>query len=91
MPRIKTFVWKLTHEKLVTGAYLHQLNIGPHTICPFCSLSDETATHLIWDCSKISSQWRMLFALLELNPDVFNSLHNGAWLTVSFKSRADDV
>lgn len=76
MPRIKTFVWKLAH--------------GSHALCPFCSLSEETATHLIWNCPKISHQWHLLLANMGLNPAFLNSLHNGAWLTSSFKVRAED-
>lgn len=36
IPRIKIFIWKLAHGKLPTGAYLYDLNIGPHSMSKFC-------------------------------------------------------
>lgn len=90
IPRIKTFVWKLSHGKLVKGAYLYHLNIGPQVMCPFCSLFEETATHLIWNCPKVSLQWHLFLSNLGLNLAISNSLQNGSWLTSSFKARATD-
>lgn len=47
IPRVKTFIWKLAHGKLTTGALLYQLNIGPFSLCPFYGLEEETIAHLI--------------------------------------------
>lgn len=90
MPQIKTFVWKLAHRKLVTRAYLYHSNIVPHTLCPFYSLSEETASHLIWNFSKVAHQWHLLLPNLGLNPAVLSSFQNVSWLTSSFKVKVGD-
>lgn len=90
MPRIKIFVWKLSHGKLITGVYLYHLNLDPHTLCPFCSFMDETQDHVIWNCSKLACYWQSLFGKLGLSTSAVNSLQSGNWLTIRFDSRDGD-
>lgn len=90
IPHIKSFIWKLALGKLVTSAYLYWLNIGPHSLCAFCNLTEETTDHLLWFCLKNSGIWSILFMTLGLNPSTFELLTNGDWLTVNHKSWLSD-
>ncbi|XP_039135862.1 uncharacterized protein LOC120273306 [Dioscorea cayenensis subsp. rotundata] len=80
IPRVKTFIWKLAHGKLPTGALLYHLNIGPFCPCPLCGLCEETSDHLLWKCGKVVHCWMDLFSKLNLNSDLLNSLSTGVWL-----------
>lgn len=85
LPRTKVFIWKLAHRKLVTGSYLYQLNIGHFVNCLFCSLFEETAKHVIWNCSKLAPLWRDLLSRLGIVLFSAPALHTGHWLT-SFRN-----
>lgn len=79
MPRVKIFIWKLTHGKIPTGA-CHHLNIGLVSCCPLCGLLEETYDHLLWNCYKVIPCWHELFSKLDLNTDLIDSLSSGNWL-----------
>lgn len=74
---------ELAHGKLVTRSYLYYLNVGPLSNCPFCSLFEETANHVIWNCIKLALYWNDLLLSLGLSPSLVSRLHLGLWLTSS--------
>lgn len=84
LPCIKTFIWKLAHDKLPTGDYLYDLNIGPFTQCHFCGLVSESASHIIWNCSKFVPCWNTLCASFNLDPIILTEFSSGIWLTKRF-------
>lgn len=84
IPLIKIFIWKMFHGKLPTGAYLYDLNIGPYTLCKFCELEPETASHLFWNCSKTIACWYKVLDCLGLPFLNFHVLNSGLWITSSF-------
>lgn len=51
--RVRTFMWKLAHNKIPTCDVFHNLNFGPLTYCHFCHLVPKTSTHIFWDCPRI--------------------------------------
>lgn len=45
--RVKFFIWKYAHGCLPIGAYLYNINIGPHTLSHFYGLDSEIADHIL--------------------------------------------
>ncbi|XP_039143960.1 uncharacterized protein LOC120281070 [Dioscorea cayenensis subsp. rotundata] len=86
LPRTKTFIWKLGHGKLPSGDYLYNLNIGPPSLCPFCGLAPETASHIIWNCCKIYPIWEFLCATFNLDPIIISGFCSSNWLTSRISS-----
>lgn len=91
LPHVRTFIWKLAHGKLPTGDYLYGLNIGPFTLCHFCGLAPESASHTIWNCPKIMPCWISLCASFNLDPNILAEFDSGIWLTNSFVSKNSDA
>ncbi|XP_039115912.1 uncharacterized protein LOC120251463 [Dioscorea cayenensis subsp. rotundata] len=91
LPRVRTFIWKLAHGKLPSGDYLYGLNIGPFTLCHFCGLAPESASHTIWNCPKIMPCWISLCASFNLDPNVLAKFDTGIWLTNRFVSKNSDA
>ncbi|XP_039120499.1 uncharacterized protein LOC120256866 [Dioscorea cayenensis subsp. rotundata] len=89
VPRIKTFIWKLAHDKLTTGVYLYNLNIGPYVSYPFCELYDDSASHLIWLCSKVQHCWTPILIRMNKDPLDLNFLCSGRWLEYYDRNRKD--
>ncbi|XP_039128912.1 uncharacterized protein LOC120265056 [Dioscorea cayenensis subsp. rotundata] len=87
LPHTKSFIWKLAHGKLATGAFLYSLNIGPFMLCPFCGLEEESTAHLLWLCTKIFTCWANLLLRLGLSPLSHANFDSGAWLTTNYGSR----
>ncbi|KAF7814421.1 ribonuclease H [Senna tora] len=58
IPRNKTILWRLGHEKLPTRSRLASwCNINP--MCPLCGSFRETNIHLLRDCRKVAAIWNL--------------------------------
>ncbi|XP_039128766.1 uncharacterized protein LOC120264934 [Dioscorea cayenensis subsp. rotundata] len=51
-PRVKYFIWLCLHGHLTTAVLLHQLNLGPDSVCIFCGMQRETVDHLFGGCAN---------------------------------------
>ncbi|KAH7655953.1 Reverse transcriptase zinc-binding domain-containing protein [Dioscorea alata] len=67
IPRVKFFLWKYFHGKLVTYACLYNLNIGPAENCTFSGLVLETAEYVIWSCNRSKICWDLVSAYAGVN------------------------
>ncbi|XP_039119408.1 uncharacterized protein LOC120255712 [Dioscorea cayenensis subsp. rotundata] len=81
IPSIKVLIWKLAHGKLLIGAYLYDINIGPHNLCNFCNLMPETATHVIWECPKVALYWSRVLSYLGCPTMPISVLSSEHWIT----------
>lgn len=54
--RIKAFLWKLTHAKLMTNVERKKRNMTACDLCPRCN-NTESIMHMIWDCQDIRDWW----------------------------------
>lgn len=59
-PRIKAFMWKLCHGRLMTNEKRSKLHITDNATCPRCGLQVESMMHVLRDCLKIFVFWEGL-------------------------------
>lgn len=59
-PRIKHFIWFLSHHRLPTASYLHKLNITTTPICGICNRANENIEHLLLHCPNAQIVWHNL-------------------------------
>ena len=56
--KIAAFAWRLINDRLPTRTNLRKRHIEvTDSSCPFCSLVEETAGHIFFQCSKIIQLW----------------------------------
>lgn len=56
--RIKVFMWKLWRYILPVREILTNRGvIMGCSLCPFCTLADETIFHLFWECTSLRKCW----------------------------------
>jgi hypothetical protein len=53
----KKFLWKACHEILPTKVSLHKRKVIEDTMCPICTLAEETCFHILWDCPSARDVW----------------------------------
>ena len=64
--KVRSFLWKLMHRRLPLLCYDHiALLYGRGDTCPLCSLSSETAIHLLVECETADLLWQMADDLAE--------------------------
>lgn len=49
-PRVKTFIWRVTHSRLMTNATRKERGISNLDTCPRCLQHLETIMHVLRDC-----------------------------------------
>lgn len=91
LPRTKFFIWKLALGKLPTGAYLYDLNIGLFTLCKFCGLAPESASHIFWSCNKIVPSWNSLLLAFNLDANLLINFNSSTCLTHRLTSKSKDA
>ncbi|GLT70366.1 hypothetical protein SLA2020_424500 [Shorea laevis] len=82
-PKIQTFVWLLTHERLKCFKFLNKLGITPFATCPRCHAAIESVEHLFRDHPMSVS------ILANLLPSTFTQMQRDfdfyAWLKYNCK------
>ncbi|KAJ8898838.1 hypothetical protein K2173_008147 [Erythroxylum novogranatense] len=58
--RVKTFLWLLSHGKLLTNEARLRRNLAPSASCPICQDHTESMLHAIRDCPKVREMWKSL-------------------------------
>ncbi|KAJ8762621.1 hypothetical protein K2173_008060 [Erythroxylum novogranatense] len=58
--RVKTFLWLLSHGKLLTNEAWLRRNLAPSTSCPICQDHTKSILHAIRDCPKVREMWKSL-------------------------------
>lgn len=59
-PKIKISCWKIVKDILPTKSNLVKMGITTDRCCVLCRLSEETTTHLFWDCKVVKDLWSFL-------------------------------
>lgn len=59
-PRVKLFLWQGEHNKLPTYDILKQRSMIDDSICRWCKQSEESQTHLFFNCSFANLAWTIL-------------------------------
>ncbi|KAG7559686.1 Reverse transcriptase domain [Arabidopsis thaliana x Arabidopsis arenosa] len=58
--RVKTFLWLVSHQAIMTNVERFRRHIGDTTICQVCKGGEETIIHVLRDCPSISGIWSRL-------------------------------
>lgn len=73
--RIRTFLWQLTHNKIMTNVERWRTHTSNTNLCPRCRTHEETIFHLLRDCSFATQVWSNL---IPPNIPFFND-HRPSW------------
>ncbi|GLU11404.1 hypothetical protein SLE2022_281540 [Rubroshorea leprosula] len=61
LPKIQQFIWLLSHERLKTLGFLHELGIVESPTCPLCLSAMESCSHLFRNCPSVRDLWEYFF------------------------------
>ncbi|KAJ1427557.1 Reverse transcriptase zinc-binding domain [Sesbania bispinosa] len=59
-PRITTFLWKLTHGRLLTNLERNQRGMTANSTCPRCNSAPESIMHIVRDCPLVFDLWESI-------------------------------
>lgn len=60
LERIRTFVWQLSHNRLLTNLSQFCSHLTSSPGCPWCPEAEESISHLFRICPKARETWRSL-------------------------------
>lgn len=55
---VKTFIWKLCSNSLLTKDALHRRHMVPDLVYPMCLHCTETPWHMVWECPASVVVWQ---------------------------------
>ncbi|KAH0992419.1 hypothetical protein GBA52_003902 [Prunus armeniaca] len=56
-PKIKNFLWRVTHDRLPTAMALQERKIARTPLCPICQAHEESIDHLLLFCPWVELIW----------------------------------
>lgn len=59
-PRVNTFLWRVTHNRLMTNSTRFERGISDSASCPRCNQQDESIMHVLRDCEGTLEMWEQL-------------------------------
>lgn len=59
-PKVKHFLWRLSHNTLALRKVLHQRGMKLDMRCCMCGRFDEDSCHLLFKCKEVRRIWREL-------------------------------
>lgn len=59
-PKVLNNLWRVISSCPPTMTQLHYKHVLVHTICPVCSVGEETTMHALALCSFTSQCWRII-------------------------------
>lgn len=68
LPKVRTFLWLLNHDRIVTMDFLYRRHISSTNLCPFQCGVPESTIHCIRDCVRAREVWS-------------HFVHNSVWDT----------
>ncbi|CAA0836345.1 Peptidyl-prolyl cis-trans isomerase PASTICCINO1 [Striga hermonthica] len=86
-PRIRTFLWLLTRNRLLTNSERCRRHMSSSDGCVLCGLEEETSLHVVRDCLLAKTVWNRL--LLEAVSSQFFNLPLDHWLELNLLHGAD--
>jgi hypothetical protein len=60
LPKVKQFIWRLTHNSLPLRTKLAHRGIRCDTLCVCCKRVDEDGAHVFLKCKETREAWRVL-------------------------------
>ncbi|RYR10336.1 hypothetical protein Ahy_B05g078806 [Arachis hypogaea] len=61
LERIRTFLWLVTHNAILTNSERKRRHLTNDDSCPQCQCHEESAIHVLRDCFYAKSIWQKLF------------------------------
>lgn len=58
-PRQKDITWKILHNVMSVGVYLHKIGIARSVVCPYCQMT-ESIVHAFYECPQVINLWSQL-------------------------------
>lgn len=65
-PKIKFFLWKISHRIIATKYFVNRRGVNLDTRCWWCSSIEEDIDHLFWGCPLASTFWSILTSWLSI-------------------------
>ena len=59
-PRLKWFQLRIINRILTTNKSVAKYKVNQSPLCTFCKETDETISHLFYDCRKVKIFWKQL-------------------------------
>lgn len=81
-PRVKTFIWRVAHSRLMTNATRKERGISDSDTCPRCLQHPETIMHVLRDCKSSLELWEKI-----VDPGIWHKLASLGflkWLELNF-------
>lgn len=77
LPKIKTFLWLCSHNKIPSNAHIYHLGLLTNANCAICNDEIENLTHILFDFPWLRKLW--LDMGLNMNNLINTSAH---WLSI---------
>ncbi|KAK7282263.1 hypothetical protein RIF29_10909 [Crotalaria pallida] len=83
--RIRSFLWKICHDKLLTNSERMKRNMGVDNSCPCCLNNEETILHMLRDCSINIPFWQR--TVHESSSTLFWNSNLETWLLANLSGK----
>ncbi|KAL4305522.1 hypothetical protein AHAS_Ahas16G0086700 [Arachis hypogaea] len=83
--RIRTFLWLLANDALLTNHNRRRRNMTSEADCPRCNSNEETVLHAVRDCPTARLVWRAL--LSHQRNQYFFNLDIRDWICSNLEAR----
>lgn len=88
-PKISTFLWLLSHNKILTWDNLRKRNFHGPSICPNCRQDEETVNHLMHSYQLAQKLWENVSFCFQregrVHKDIITTVRN--WERIPFQSK----
>ncbi|KAL6199672.1 hypothetical protein ACLB2K_029455 [Fragaria x ananassa] len=81
-PKLKTFMWSVFHQKILTNVQRVRRGFSTITSCPICKNADETLLHLLRDCPRSQAIWNSILSPGSITN--YFSLDWNGWISAQF-------
>lgn len=58
-PKIKTFWWKVVHNRLPVATQLNKRGVRVDSLCLMCGEEKETVNHVLFQCRVVREVWEL--------------------------------
>lgn len=84
-PKIKTFIWLIGHDKILTNVQRERRNLTTDPNCHRCRFLPKTMEHMFKECQHAQQAWNSI----EIPPAMAHtvSLSFDVWVMINLKSK----
>lgn len=83
--RVRSHLWKLAHEALITNSWRAKRHLVESNCCPVCGTVEESVLHVVRDCPRMIQVWRSLCNDILPHTSFFTD-DMAAWLRINLQS-----